>query len=90
MGSRECGLVIYDSKFGNTEKEARSLAKGLKLAGVDATCLNTNDVQVERVRDYGLIAIGAPTQAFTASRPMKDFLHKLADAGSRGKTGICI
>ncbi len=80
------GVVIYDSKFGNTEKIAKSLAGGLQMGGMEVTCVNTNDVQTESLKDYDFIAIGAPTQMFTASRPMKDFLLKLEGVqGLRGK-----
>ena len=85
----EHGVVIYDSKFGNTEKIARSLAGGLQMAGLDVACVNTNDVQAESLKDYDFIAVGAPTQMFTASRPMKDFLLKLAGVQSlKGKYGF--
>ena len=79
MENRGHGVVIYDSKFGNTERIARSLAGGLRMAGVETACVNTNDVHTESLRDYDLIAIGAPTQMFTASKPMKDFLVKLTE-----------
>jgi len=86
---REHGIVIYDSKYGNTEKVAKSLADGLKMAGIDAACMNTNDVQTESLKDCEFIAIGAPTQMFTASRPMKDFLVKLNGVqGLKGKYGF--
>lgn len=82
----ERGVVIYDSKFGNTEKIARSLAGGLRMAGLDTVCINTNDVQIDSLKNYDFIAIGAPTQMFTASRPMKDFLLKLGGVqGLKGK-----
>ncbi len=83
------GIVIFDSKFGNTEKIAKSLASGLGLAGVRTECIHAGDVQVDSLTEYDLIAIGAPTQAFTASRPMKDFLQKLQGVQSlEGKYGF--
>ncbi len=83
------GLVIFDSKFGNTEKIAKSLAGGLLRAGVDAVCVNTRDVQVDSLTEFDLIAIGGPTQMFTASKPMKDFLLKLEKTeGLKGKYGF--
>jgi flavorubredoxin len=89
LDKREHGVVIYDSKYGNTEKIAESLTDGLKMAGIDAICVNTNDVQAESLKDYDFIAVGAPTQMFTASRPMKDFLAKLEGVqGLRGKYGF--
>ncbi len=88
-GKLEQGIVIYDSKFGNTEKVARSLADGLKMAGVATICVSTNEVQAETLKSCDLIAIGAPTQMFTASKPMKDSLVKLENVpGLRGKHGF--
>jgi flavorubredoxin len=85
----ERGIVIFDSKFGNTEEIAKSLTGGLRMAGMDVACINTDDVQAESLKDYDLIAVGAPTQMFTASRPIKDFLLKLAGVqGLRGKHGF--
>ena len=83
------GVVIFDSKFGNTEKVARSLASGLKIAGVRATCLNVKDVQVGSLIEYDVIAVGAPTQALTASKPIKDFLLQMEGVSNlRGKYGF--
>ncbi len=73
----ECGVVIFDSKFGNTERVAKSLAGGLIRAGVETVCVNASDVNLESLPKFDLIAIGGPTQMFTASKPMKDFLLKL-------------
>lgn len=85
----ERGIVVFDSKFGNTERVAKSLAGGLQRAGVETACLNMRDVQVESLAEYDLIAIGAPTQALTASKPMKDFLQKLQEGQSlKGKYGL--
>jgi flavodoxin len=89
--SREFGhsIVIFDSKFGNTEKVAKSLAGGLVRAGLEVTFENTKDVQLESLSEFDLLAIGAPTQMFTASRPMKDFLSRLESVdGLKGKLGF--
>ena len=83
------GIVIFDSKFGNTEKIAKSLAGGLVRAGVETACTNAIDVKLESLRDFDIIAIGGPTQMFTASKPMKDFLLKLEEVqGLKGKFGF--
>ena len=76
-GKSQRAIVIFDSKFGNTGAIAKSFAGGLQRAGLKADCLNIRDITVETLVDYDLIAIGAPTQALTASKPMKDFLRKL-------------
>ncbi len=73
----ERGIVIFDSKFGNTEKIAKSLASGLELAGFRADCINARDVRVSSLVEYDVIAVGATTQAFTASKPIKECLSQM-------------
>ncbi len=70
-------IVIFDSKFGNTGQIAKSLAGGLQRAGLDVDCMNLRDANLESLPSYDLLAIGAPTQAFSASKPMKDWMQKL-------------
>jgi flavorubredoxin len=70
-------VVIFDTLFGNTEKIAKALAKGIGQNGVQVDCLNIKDVDVDNLGQYSLIVIGAPTQMFTASRTMKAFLSRL-------------
>jgi flavodoxin len=83
------GIVIFDSKFGNTERIATSLAGGLQRAGLETTCINTSNVSVDSLKNYDFIAIGAPTQMFSASKPMKDFLLKLQHVQDlKGKSGF--
>ncbi|MBO0888201.1 flavodoxin domain-containing protein [Candidatus Bathyarchaeota archaeon] len=81
----ERAIVIFDSKFGNTGEIASSFSSGLNRAGLDVDCFNMRDVDVRTLGDYDLIAVGAPTQAFTASKPMKDFLDKLDGNAMKGK-----
>jgi flavorubredoxin len=78
-------IVIFDTKFGNTEKIAKSIVTGLERAGVAAKCVSVSDAQPEALKDYNLIVVGAPTQAFTASKPMKEFIDRLERVG--GLTG---
>jgi len=85
----ERGLVIFDSKFGNTEQIAKSLAGGLVRAKIETVCINSGDVNLESLPEFDLIAIGGPTQLFTASKPMKDLLLKLESVqGLKGRFGF--
>ena len=69
--------VIFDTRYGNTEKIAESFETGLKEAGIQTVSVNANDVAVDSLKQYDLICVGAPTEAFTAYKPMKEFLEKL-------------
>jgi flavodoxin len=82
------GIVIYDSNFGNTEKIARALASGLEGKGVEVDCLNINEVEVERLAGYDLIAVGGPTHMIRTSKPMKAFLEKLRAVDLEGLKGF--
>jgi flavorubredoxin len=81
-------LVLFDTLFGNTGKIAGSLAKGLREKGVEVECFNIASVRLESIPDYDLLAVGAPTRAFTAAKPMKDFLPQLASLDLHGKMGF--
>ena len=68
-------MVVYDSKFGNTEKIALALAEGMKSSGLDVDCARIDNVDPIKLAEYDILAIGAPTQAFGISGPMKGFLR---------------
>ena len=77
--------VVFDTRYGNTEKIARAFGAGLGGAGVQTACLNTTDVTPESLGQYDLICIGAPTEWHTSSKPMKEFLRSLKGADLAGK-----
>ena len=80
--------VIFDTRYGNTEKIARSFETGLKEAGIQTVCVNARDAAVDSLKQYDLICVGAPTEAFTAYKPMKEFLGKLKTIDLSGKCGF--
>lgn len=70
-------LIVYDSVYGNTEKSARALAQGLEIAGAEVELMKSSNVDLRKLKDYDLLAIGAPTQGFGIYKPMKEFLERL-------------
>lgn len=81
-------IVIYHTRFGNTEKIAKTLASGIGEQGVEVDCVKVEDVQTEKLTEYDLLAIGGPTHAFGISKPMKEFIEKLEDVDLRGKNAF--
>lgn len=81
-------IVIFDTLFGNTQKIADDLAKGLKESGTEADLVNIHEVQTDKLLKYNLFVIGAPTQYLTASKPMKEFLEMLGGLDLAGKYGF--
>ena len=79
-------LVVYDSVYGNTEKIAKALAAGLESGGVDVDVVKVDAVKFDELGEVDLLCVGSPTQAWNASKPMKDFLERLKGIESlRGK-----
>ena len=82
-------IVIYDTKYGNTEALAKALALGITHQGVSCDCCNIADVTVDEVDQYTFLAIGGPTHKAGMSQSMKQFLNKLQRYDLSGKTGFC-
>lgn len=81
-------IVIYDSKFGNTEKIAKALSEGMKKEGLEVDCVRIDNVNIDRLGEYEILAIGAPTHAFGISKPMKEFLKKLQNINLQNKKAL--
>ncbi|QNN51885.1 flavodoxin family protein [Nocardioides mesophilus] len=60
--------VVYESMFGNTEEVARAVAEGLSTrANVELYDMARAPAEINGLLD--LIVVGAPTHAFSLSRP---------------------
>lgn len=70
-------IVMYHTQFVNTEKIAQALASGLGEHGIDVDCMKIEDVEMDKLAEYDLLAIGSPTHMRGASKPVKSFLEKL-------------
>jgi flavodoxin len=86
-------IIIYHTRYGNTERIAKSLETGLKEAsGIqDVVCTNVRDVTAvddDSLKEYDIICIGAPTEGFSAPKPIKEFLGKLKRVNLAGKYGF--
>jgi hypothetical protein len=62
-------LVIYESMFGNSEKVAGAVAEGLRSRDYDAVAVDVRWATPAAALDVDLLVVGAPTHAFSLSRP---------------------
>ena len=70
-------LVLYHSQqYGNTEKMAESVAKGLTEEGCAVTLHNTNTARfpIEKYPEYDLLAVGTPDYFSYMAGTVKTFL----------------
>lgn len=76
-------LVVYDSKFGNTQKVAQEIAEQLARSG-SAYAIHVDEVQAGDLRGINLLVVGTPTQQFSATAPVKRWLKILPAANLSG------
>jgi flavodoxin len=72
-------LVIYDSKYGNTERIARAIADGI---GGEAR--HFGDVDKPAVAGYDLIVAGSPTQGGRPTTALNNWLYDLPGGSLKG------
>jgi flavorubredoxin len=78
--------VVYDSVYGNTEKVAKALAAGLESGGVDVNVVKVDAVRFDELGGVDLLVVGSPVHAWSASKPVKEFLERLkSEEGLTGK-----
>ena len=72
-------LILYDSKYGNTEKVARAIADilGAKTARVQ-------DFQPAMLPGVSLLVVGSPVHAWKPSQLTQDFLKSLSPGSLKG------
>jgi len=67
-------VVIYDSKFGNTEKIAQAIGRGLSTLG-DVRVMSTGETTLTERPD--LLFLGGPTQKRGASPGLRELMDAL-------------
>ena len=77
-------LVVYDTKFGNTEKVAKAIAEGLS-AGCEVDCKKVSDIDPSELRAADLVLVGSPTHAWNMSSNTKIFSSDWAKSDLRGR-----
>jgi flavodoxin len=85
---KRSAVVLFASRFGTTETVARAFERGLGEAGMETLCARASDFPPESVSNYDLICLGGPTEVFTATKQVKDFLNALGGLGMEGKFGF--
>jgi len=70
------GLVVYDSKTGNTEKMAIAIAQGMEGGGLEVKVKRVGDASLSDLTDADAIVLGSPTYFANMSGNMKEFVDK--------------
>ena len=71
-------LVVYATKYGNTEKVANLIAEGISsVEGNEVTVKNVKDMKLKEDASYDLILIGSPNHFGKHVGSVKKFINKL-------------
>ena len=73
-------VVVYDTKFGNTEQVAKGIAQVL-----NADIIQVSDLEASKLKTYDRFAFGCPVHAWNMSSGMKMALQKLEGESFAGK-----
>ncbi|MFW9864127.1 MAG: flavodoxin family protein [Candidatus Thorarchaeota archaeon] len=71
------GLVVYYSRFGNTERISKAVTAGLQSGGMDADIAAVDEVNLDDIVGIDLLCVGTPVHAWNISKPAKEFLERL-------------
>lgn len=83
-------LIIYDSRTGNTEKMAYSVAEGArKVEGVEVVVKKVDQARIVDLLDADGIIMGSPTYFGQMSAELKSFIDKSVEIHGKleGKVG---
>jgi flavodoxin len=79
-------LIVFDSKFGNTEQLAREIGSGIQATGTaEVSVINIKAVSDQDFSNIDAVLFGAPIHAFRATSGIKDAVKKAAKMGLDGK-----
>ena len=70
------GLIVYDSKFGNTEKIARAIGEAITPLG-EVTVVKANEANASKLSSIDFLIVGSPTHVGRATRAVKEFLGRI-------------
>ena len=71
-------LIVYDSKFGNTEQIARAIAGAITPLG-EVKVLRASEANPSELASIDFLIVGSPTHVGRATRIIKEFLKKIPE-----------
>lgn len=81
-------VVMFDSKYGNTESIARSICSGMKEVGISQVeCKMGNQVTPDELRTADVWVLGSPTHMGGVSRNFKKLFKWMRKEELHGKRG---
>lgn len=77
-------LIVYFSKFGNTQRVAETIANSMTSNGA-VKCIPASEMSVEDLEDSELIVMGTPTHRMNLPQDFRPVLEQLPKRVLRGR-----
>lgn len=81
-------LLIYDPFYANIKKVAMAISRGLEAGKVSVDTIPSEDINVDKLHDYDLIAIGCVNSYDGISKQLKSFVNTMNSFNMEGKYGF--
>jgi flavodoxin len=78
-------LVVYFSKFGNTQKVAEAIADTLRQVG-DARAISIDELTASGLKEVDLFVVGSPTYYLNVPNAVQEFFRKIPYRSLVGKS----
>lgn len=77
-------VVIYGSRYGNTERVAEAIAAQLRKHG-EAQVMTSDEVPAVFAEQVDLVVVGGPTEAHRMTEPLTRLFERIGDGALDGK-----
>lgn len=74
-------LVVYGTRYGNTEKIALAISTGIRTVGV-VEMLAVEKTRPVQISEYDLVVVGGPTEGHGTTEPIAAFLDEVGEGFS--------
>lgn len=82
-------IILYDTKYGNTEKVAKAISEGMKEVGFgEVTVKSGSETTPQELREAGVWIFGSPTHIGTTTRNFKRLIRWMKKERPVGKKGV--
>ncbi|MHA1961624.1 MAG: flavodoxin family protein [Candidatus Thorarchaeota archaeon] len=82
------GLIVYESKYGNTKRIAEAIATGIRTEGkIECKVVATGEIHTDDLSKYDAILFGCPNHNQAPSRGMIAFIGRASIVNLDGKLG---
>jgi flavodoxin len=77
------GFIVYDSEYGNTQEIAEVMGEALE-SRAEVGVAHVSEVEEEQLVDVNFLIVGSPTQRFSPTPNMNEFLKAIPSQALQG------